>query len=497
MIFLHNKRKTKSLYSFLSFFSIIMILFTFFPKTFIDVHADNENTGSVPWPASPDIYAEAGVLIEASTGTVLYDKNCHQQMYPASITKILTTLIALEEGNLSDMVEFSHYDVFSLEVGDAHISRQEGELLSLKDCLYAVMLASANEVSNAVGEYVAKKSQAYTDKIAELQASNTEYDESKVAIDIFADMMNERAVKAGAQGSHFCNPNGLFNENHYTTCYDMAMITRDASKNDEFLKLESNITYTIPTTNKATETHPIKNRHQMMFPLNSVYYEGILGGKTGYVDQSGTTLVTFAKRNGMTLISVVMKTNGANVYNDTKLLLDYGFNNFSLSNISENETKFSFNNTGSYSNLNTVFDTNSSLIELDTNGNVVLPNGVSIDQCKSELIFYDETEQADSKNIAKINYYYNNINIGGTDLILNNTEDNSFNFGPAKEPSTPSDKKEDKYININIWFLVGIIIVLLLLIGIIYYFNNTHIFNRSRRTKHRRRKSGKSRNTYR
>lgn len=494
MIFIHRKQNNKGLYRFFSFLLTLTVLFTFFINTPEIVHADNEDVAPpVSWPAYPDIYAEAGVLIEASTGTVLYDKNCHQQMYPASITKILTTLIALEEGNLSDMVEFSHYAVYSLEVGDAHISRQEGELLSLKDCLYAVMLASANEVANAVGEYVAKKSQAYTDRIAELQAAGTEYDESKVAIEVFADMMNERAAEAGALGTHFCNPNGLFNENHYTTCYDMAMITRAAAMNDEFLKIESNTSYTIPTTNKATETHPIKNRHQMMFPLNSVYYEGILGGKTGYVDQSGTTLVTIAKRNGMTLISVVMKTNGANVYNDTKLLLDYGFNNFNLSNISETETKFSFNKTGNYSNLSTVFDTNASLIELDTEGNVVLPNGVSIDQCKSELKFYDETEQTDSNSIAKINYYYNDINVGGTDLILSNSNENTFNFGPAKESPAVSNKKEDKYININIWFLLGIIVVILIIIAVIYYTKNIQHLNRSRRRKRRRRNARRNR----
>lgn len=494
MILIHRIQNKKCLYRFFSFLLTLTVIFTLSIHPSEIAHADNEDTAtSVSWPAYPDIYAEAGVLIEASTGTVLYDKNCHQQMYPASITKILTTLIALEEGNLSDMVEFSHYAVYSLEIGDAHISRQEGELLSLKDCLYAVMLASANEVANAVGEYVAKKSQAYTDRIAELQAAGTEYDESKVAIEVFADMMNERAAEAGALGTHFCNPNGLFNENHYTTCYDMAMITRAAAANDEFLKIESNITYTIPTTNKATETHPIKNRHQMMFPLNSVYYEGILGGKTGYVDQSGTTLVTIAKRNGMTLISVVMKTNGANVYNDTKLLLDYGFNNFSLSNISETETKFSFNNTGNYSNLNTVFDTNTSLIELDTVGNVVLPNGVPIDQCKSELTFYDEAGQTDSNRIAKINYYYNDINVGGTDLILNNSNENTFNFGPAKESPAVSDKKEDKYITINIWFLLAIILVILIIIAVIYYTKTIQNLKRSRRRKRRRRNARRNR----
>ena len=464
------------------FLLTLTLVFTLFIHNFQTIaYADGEQA----WPASPDIFAETGVLIDASTGTVLYDKNCHQKMYPASITKILTTLIALENGNMSDMVEYYHYDIYSLEAGDAHIARQEGELLSLKDSLYAVMLKSANEVANAVAEYVARRTDTYNNRIAELKASNEEYDESKIAISVFADMMNERAKEAGALDSHFANPHGLFQEDHYTTCYDMAMITRAAAQNDDFLKIESNTTYTIPATNKQSETLTIANRHQMMFPNNPVYYEGILGGKTGYVDQSGTTLVTFAKRNGMTLICVVMRSNGANVYNDTKLLLDYGFNNFSLSNVSENETNFSFNNTTSYSNLDTVFGTNTPLIELSTDGDVILQNGVSLADCKSELDFSEPSEQNDNK-IARINYYYNNVNVGGTSLVLNSNEE-SFSFGPTKENSSDNKKKSDS-ININVWILLAVIVIIIAIILIIKYTKAIQNFNRKRRRRLRKRR---------
>lgn len=437
------------------------------------------------WPESPSIYGEAAVLIEASTGTVLYDKNCYQQMYPASITKILTTMIALEEGNLSDMVEFSHFDVYSIESGAAHISRQEGELLSLKDCLYAVMLASANEVANAVGAYVARQSDEYAQKIAELNAAGESYDEGKVAVSVFADIMTERAKEVGALSSHFANPHGLFDENHYTTCYDMAMITRAAIKNDEFLKIESNTSYVIPATNKNAETHPISNRHKMLFPLNAVYYEGVLGGKTGYVDQSGSTLVTFAKRNGMTLICVVMKSNGANIYNDTRTLLDYGFNNFSLSNISETETKFTFNNNSKNSYLDTVFDSDDTLISLDETGNVILPKDVTIDQCTSTILYTEETQD----NIfAHVNYYYNDICVGGTDLLLNSDDDN-FSFGPSKVTEEKPVKKSDKYININIWVLLGVVLLIIIIIAVIYYSRFIQTINRSRRRRRRKRRS--------
>ncbi len=458
-------------------------------------NAENtQNPGTSPerqisWPAAPSIYAETGVLIEASTGAVLYDKNCHQKMYPASITKILTTLIALEEGNLSDMVEYYHYDVFSLELGDAHIARQEGELLSLKDTLMAVMLASANECANATGEYVARKSPEFQAKINELKAAGESYDESKVALEIFSDMMNERAKKAGALGSHFVNPNGLFNEDHYTTCYDMAMITREASKNDDFLKLESSVSYTIPVTNKNAEPQAISNRHQMMHPSNPVYYEGILGGKTGYVDQSGTTLVTFAKRNGMTLISVVMRSNGANVYNDTKLLLDYGFNNFSLQNISENETTFSVHNNSGHSNLSSVFGSKIPVLQMSDKGNVVLPKGADISDCTSELIFLDSENQTDNR-LAEIKYSYNNTPVGSTFLVINSSEDEQYTFGPAKNKPTSAKKKNNNFITINIWIIVIILVVLAIAVFILRY---THSIQSLLRKNRRRRRMKRNR----
>lgn len=446
-----------------------------------------ENTQS--FPAPPDIFAQAGVLIEASTGTVLYNKCANDQMYPASITKILTTLLALEEGNLTDMVEFSHYDVYSLEPGDAHISMNEGELLSLNDCLYGIMLASANEVSNAVAEYVAKKTPAYTNKIEELKKSGETYDESKVAINVFADMMNARATKAGALNSHFANPNGLFMENHYTTCYDMAMITRDAIKNEQFLKIESNTTYIIPTTNLTTETRGVANRHKMMFPLNSVYYEGILGGKTGYVDQSGNTLVTFAKRNGMTLISVVMKSNSENVYKDTRLLLDYGFNNFSVSNISESETKFSLNNTGFLSSFDTIFPSGNSLIKINSEDNIVLPNGVNLSDCKSELSFADSNS---TDSFATLKYFYGNTCVGNTTLSINKDNNNDFEFGPAKESEeTKSESKKD-IITIDIRMLVGVILVIIIIILAVLYLKST----RPSRIRRKRRKQLRKNKNY-
>lgn len=473
----------KKIKSFVSFFLIPALILSVFQtaglhSVFADEPADSSQTSisvNTEWPAYPSIYAEAGILIDAASGTVLYEKNCHNQMYPASITKIMTTMLALEYGNLSDMVEFSHYSVYSLESGAAHVSMDQGELLSLNDCLYAIMLASANEVSNAVAEYIAKKQPEYEKRIAELDAAGQEYNESVVAIQVFADMMNSRAVQCGARNTHFCNPNGLFDENHYTTCYDMAMITREAIKNDQFLKVESQLTYTLPTTNLKTETQPIANRHKMLFPLNAVYYDGILGGKTGYVDQSGNTLVTFARRNGMTLISVVMKSNSQNVYNDTKLLLDYGFNNFSLTNISQNETNFT------PSNGSSIFSEDSSLIQISPDDYAVLPNSITLEQCSSNLTFSEENPDV----FARLEYKLGDRTVGSATLIVNKEENNHFNFGPKIEEETKKEPADNEYITINLWVVLAVVVIILVLLVILYFLKTTRISRkRHRRNKH-------------
>lgn len=445
-------------------------------------------TSSETWPTAPEIFAQAGIVIDASTGTVLYNKNMNDKMYPASITKILTTLIAMENCSLSETVTFSHNNVYTLEYGDANISMNEGEQLSMIDCLYGVMLASANECANATGEHCARKTPEFQKRIEELKASGESYDESVVAIHVFADMMNERAKKAGALNSHFNNPSGLFDENHYTTCYDMAMITRDAIKCDDFINLEANTTYTIGPTNMVAEPRYLKNRHKMLFSDNPVYYEGIMGGKTGYVDQSGNTLVTFARRNGMTLISVVMKSNSENVYKDTTLLLDYSFNNFKSINISENETKFSLESQNIFNNAESIFEDSSELLYLDKSGNVVIPMNVNFSDIKSKIHFLSESERPDKNTIADLEYFYCDQKVGGTTLQLSGSANESFKFGPSKASKEEKTNKTN-WIKINIWILLIVIVVIAIFAGILYYtrFHKFNLHKKRRRSRRRRR----------
>lgn len=395
------------------FMSAAMYIGTLSISTFyidsVTVHAEQV------WPSQPSIYGTAGCLIEASTGTVLYEKKAHQKMYPASITKILTALVTLENCELDEEVTFSEEAVYSLELGDAHMQMNVGEVLPVEDCLYGLMLQSANEVATALAEHVGG------------------------SVEGFAQMMNDRAKEAGALNSNFMNANGLHNDNHYITAYDMAMITRAAVQNPLFVSISGTTEYTVPATNKKEEL-TIYQRHKMTRQSTGYYYEGILGGKTGFTDQSGTTLVTYAERNGMTLIAVVLQSNGTNVYDDTKILLDYGFENFNLINVSENDTRFEKEYDSYTDRLTPVFGNNdNSSLQIDTTDSIVLPKEASFSDVTSSVSFGAD-EEATENSVAKISYSYGDKAVGTASIIYvsDDISDNSVSAG-----ATVTDKDGD------------------------------------------------------
>ena len=248
--------------------------------------------------------AETAVLIDAASGEILYDKDADKKMYPASITKLMTILLALENGKLTDEITFSHDAVYNIEPGSAHIAILEGETLTLEQVLRAIILRSANEASNGVAEYV------------------------DGSVEAFAKHMTERAKELGCTNTNFVNANGLFDENHYTTAHDMALIARELLKHEEYRSMMSETDYEIPPTNLQTETRYLHGQHQMLNPNSIYYYKDAIGGKTGYTVEAGNTLVTYAERDGLMLIAVVMKCNGAEHYTDTAALFDYGFANY-------------------------------------------------------------------------------------------------------------------------------------------------------------------------
>ena len=196
--------------------------------------------------------------MDAGSGAVLYGKNIHTAYFPASITKILTALIVIENCDMDDIVTFSRNAVHNVEPGSTSAGMDVGDQLTVRDCLYALVLRSANEVANALAEHTAG------------------------SIEAFADMMNERAASLGCTDSHFCNPSGLNNPDHYTSAYDMALIAQAAFQNEAFVTIDSTLYYDLPPTKRNPDGFRIYPGHRMMKKNAPQYYPGIIGGKTGY-----------------------------------------------------------------------------------------------------------------------------------------------------------------------------------------------------------------------
>ena len=254
------------------------------------------------WPEGPKIEAESAVLMDVVTESVLYSKNADTQQYPASITKIMTTLLACENLKMNDKLVMSEAAAYGIEPGSSSIYAETGEEFTVRQALMAVMLESANEVSLGIAEKTSGSAKK------------------------FVELMNRRARQLGCTNTHFNNPNGLPDETHYTTANEMAKIAKAAWFNPLFRRFITRDYFEIPPTNKQPETRYLLNHHQMMEGRDHAY-DGVLGGKTGYTTAAGSTLVTFAKRGDTILLCVVLNSiNGA--YSDTAALLDYGFNNF-------------------------------------------------------------------------------------------------------------------------------------------------------------------------
>lgn len=245
------------------------------------------------------VSAQGAALYDATHNVFLYEKNGDTKYYPASITKLMTALLVLENANLTDTVTFSQNAVTNLESGAVTLALKEGDQVSVKDCLYGLLLKSANEVANGLAEHVGG------------------------SISGFAAMMNAKAAAVGCTNTNFVNPNGLNNSNHYTTAHDMALIAKAAFENETLCEIASTTSYKFPATKVAGE-RTITMGHKMLYSSDSRYYDGIIGGKTGYTSLAGNTLVTCVERDGVRMIAVILKSSGTH-YTDTKALFDYGY----------------------------------------------------------------------------------------------------------------------------------------------------------------------------
>ncbi len=386
------------------------------------------------WPAGPDVQSAAAIIVEMETGAVLYEKNVHNVHYPASITKILTTLLAVENSNMDEVVTFSEDSVFKTE--GSGIARDVGEQMTMEQCLYAVMLESANECAYAVGEHVAGD------------------------IGSFVNMMNERAASLGCQNTHFNNSSGLPDEQHYTTAYDMALIAREAYRNEKFRTICGTKQYTIPFTNKHTDEETyLRNHHQMFFPLKTskYLYEYCVGGKTGYTTVANSTLVTYAEKDGMSLACVVLNAPSGGHYEDTRALFDFCYENFKMVNVEENES--------SYKEEKKEYN---SFVDIDSSGRIVLPLNAQFSDAKSEIVY----ETANEDVLGSINYTYAKHYVGGANIVASEdavVEPFEFRQQDTENADDKDAKNKKKSIKINLsaifkWIGIGILGILLIIL---------------------------------
>lgn len=439
-------------------------------KTQISSISNQKKTEEKNWPKGPSVTASSAIVMDASTGLILYEKNIHDKHYPASITKILTSLIAIENSSLSDVVTFSKDAVFEVDLDSSRVGIDVDEELTMEQCLYAVLLSSANEVSYAVAEHVGG------------------------SVDKFVAMMNERAKELGCSNTNFVNPHGLHDRNHYTSAYDMALIAQEAIKNTTFAKITGSRTYVIPPTNIQEEERPLANHHK--FIKRDIHYDGCVGGKTGYTSNAKFTLVTYAKRGDMQLISVIMESDtGSSQYSDTKALLDYGFDNFSITKISNIDTKQTLEESPFFTKYSSVYDKNNSRLMTDTNGYIILPNDVTYAQAQKQVHFKPVKALSKGDNIiGSITYTYHNKTVGKTNIIYRNTEFEQLPIkkltpmngsSPLLNPNTEDSSSKTKR-NLKP-FIITVTILILIVLGLLYYYLIERPHRRRKRAYYRRR----------
>ena len=274
--------------------------------------------GKPDWPSDTGIMAEAGIVIDADSGTVLFGQKIHVSFPPASITKLLTALVVAEHCSMDEIVIFSHDAIYDVESGSGNkLALEEGDQISVEDCLHLLLLLSSNQCANALAEHVAGSREA------------------------FVEMMNQKIAEIGCSESHFANPSGLNDENQYVSAYDMAFIAAEAFRNETVLRVSSTRRYRVGSTINNPEGANISMEHKILMAENSgseFYCEGALAGKTGYTSIAGNTLVTYARRGDRNLISVILRGSQPQYYIDGKTILNFGFASFKNESIENQET---------------------------------------------------------------------------------------------------------------------------------------------------------------
>lgn len=364
----------------------------------------------VDWPTNVNVLSEGAILIDSDSGAVLYGKNIHEHYFPASITKILTALVVVENCNLDDMVTFSKNAVYNVEAGSSSAGLDVGDTLTVRDCLYAMLLQSANEAANALAEHAGG------------------------SIEGFADMMNAKASSLGCTDSHFSNPSGLNNPEHYTSAYDYALISRAAFQNPTVTEIASATYYNLPPTSRVPTGQTLYNHHGMLRKNSGNYYQNAICGKTGYTTLAGNTLVTYGRNDHIGLITVVLNGNKTH-YTDTQELMNFGFSNFKNIKLSSSGIATNFS-----SDISLIPNFNEYIIEPDDNASITLPNDADINDVSSTMDFENDSNQS-TNSLCRVDYSYNDYPIGSVYIVATK----NANYIPDEEKVTQNETASDEH----------------------------------------------------
>lgn len=388
----------------------------------------NEISG---WPEGPGTYGEAAIVMDADNGAILFAKNIDRTEYPASITKVLTALLAYESGiSMDEPITVSEAALTCLGGGYSSIGLKAGNVITLDQAMHAMLMASANEASYAVGENVAR-----------LQGCDYDW---------FLQQMNERVKELGGTNSNFVNTNGVFDEAHVTCARDMALIGSALFDYPQFFDVCQTQQYTIPAT-ATVEEHVFQQHHRMLLNGDQYYYENAIGGKTGYTTEAENTLITMAQNGDKRLVCVALKTYEGHLYDDTRAMLDYAFANFGKVSIAENDDCDGFT-------------------LLDASATVTLPNGVSFDELDRKL-----EEKSDGTTV--VSYYYKENPVGSCAVTV---EDEILKEEIEEDGEVDSEAGDEPELITGLGIIVTVAFVASLIIA--------YLIMRARRKRRRRRR---------
>lgn len=355
-------------------------------------------TESLPeegWPKAPDINSQSAILVEASTGALIYAKDATKSMYPASTTKLMTALLTLEHTQMDEIVTYSWNAVNSIGANASHIGMRTNEQLTVRDSLYGLLLPSANEVANALAEHI---------------AGSTEN---------FAEMMNEKARKLGAVNTHFVNANGLHDPQHYTCAYDLYLIMQACIEKTDFLEIDSTPAYFRPADELLGKDIPMGTTNMLIKTGSEYYNDAVVCGKTGYTDEAGRVLVTYASKDDMNFICVVMGGQNQDHFTDTNMLLNYAYQNFKKIQISESDEEFSQDSLLYHTPLEVPRNAYQ-LVKFQASSMSVLPKDATVDDLDRSFT------SIDGKNYLE--YRLNGYLIGQVQMVEGNDNDDSGAF---------------------------------------------------------------------